>query len=481
MIVGSLRRAASSLAIVAVVAAGPASAARAGTVHVDAASGDDARDGATWASAVASLDRALALAGAKPAEIPITIRVADGLYQASDLRIARPVVLVGAHAPGGGSRDRAAFTSVLDGGTARTVLEVEAGAAGTILDGFVLRGSTDGALIAEGRVHVRNVRVEDAGGIGAILRGGGSVEESRVVRSGGAGLVVSAPLPCESSAIRVRHVLVEDCGGTGMAVSDRGCGFQGTPSVVVEHVQVRRSVGIGLSLDCCGAVSDVAVVDTEGDGMTLSHGLWEPPPAVPPSPVLDSVTVTGSTGAAIRVGRIDGATLRRSILWGNVGGDLDPSDAATDARHVLSETLLPGVGNMSGVDPLFVDGPGGSTYLSQVASGQAADSPALDAGGASAADLAVGLRTTRTDGQRDEGPVDLGFHHDATTFTLSRGTAPDALSPRVSGPGLPLVDAGAVGAAPVHHYRVDADRTILLRRDAADVVVLFEHQRFDRP
>ncbi|ABC80766.1 hypothetical protein [Anaeromyxobacter dehalogenans] len=60
-------------------------------------------------------------------------------------------------------------------------------------------------------------------------------------------------------------------------------------------------------------------------------------------------------------------------------------------------------------DPLFTAGPRGSYYLSQLAAGQAATSPAVDAGTGAASDLAG--RTTRTDGVPDAGAVDVGYHY----------------------------------------------------------------------
>ncbi len=51
---------------------------------------------------------------------------------------------------------------------------------------------------------------------------------------------------------------------------------------------------------------------------------------------------------------------------------------------------FPGAGNID-LDPLFVSGPDGDYYLSQIAAGQAVDSPCVDAG----SDLAAGhLRVT---------------------------------------------------------------------------------------
>jgi hypothetical protein len=69
-------------------------------------------------------------------------------------------------------------------------------------------------------------------------------------------------------------------------------------------------------------------------------------------------------------------------------------------------------------DPLFITGPRGEFYLSQVASGQAEDSPCLDAGDTLLATAPLNLDsllhnwTTRTDTIPDAGVLDLGFHYE---------------------------------------------------------------------
>ncbi|MDD5133881.1 MAG: right-handed parallel beta-helix repeat-containing protein [Phycisphaerae bacterium] len=62
-------------------------------------------------------------------------------------------------------------------------------------------------------------------------------------------------------------------------------------------------------------------------------------------------------------------------------------------------------------DPLFVTGPLTDYYLSQVTSGQLAQSPCVDAGSDTASNLGIDNMTTRTDGTYDTGTVDIGYHH----------------------------------------------------------------------
>jgi len=172
-------------------------------------------------------------------------------------------------------------------------------------------------------------------------------------------------------------------------------------------------------------------------------------------------------------------TLHRCVLWDNAGGDFESGTVVVDASFSLTEGSFPGPGNLSGLDPMLVLGPSGAPALSQVTAGDGVDSVALDAGDVAADELAVGYRSTRTDGVRDEGVVDLGFHAEASSYSLLRGTRPESLSTVVTDVVLPVRDPDPVGG--LLFYAVDADRAILLAWQPPDVVVLFEHHRFDAP
>ena len=65
-------------------------------------------------------------------------------------------------------------------------------------------------------------------------------------------------------------------------------------------------------------------------------------------------------------------------------------------------------------DPLFVKGPRGDHYLSQIAAGQSRTSPCVDAGSDNATNTGMWHYTTRTDEASDTGLVDMGYHHPLT-------------------------------------------------------------------
>lgn len=117
--------------------------------------------------------------------------------------------------------------------------------------------------------------------------------------------------------------------------------------------------------------------------------------------------------------RLEGAAqamVRDSIFVGQTGGDMPPIwnggeiplEAAGNVFSNFAETWIPP--EASGIvadDLLFV----ADYHLSQTAAGQAADSPAVDAGSGLAADLLPGDWTTSTLGTSDSGVLDAGYHY----------------------------------------------------------------------
>ena len=124
-------------------------------------------------------------------------------------------------------------------------------------------------------------------------------------------------------------------------------------------------------------------------------------------------------------------TVHDSIIRGNSNGQINAVFCTITWSNV--EGGFPGTGNID-LDPIFVSGPDGDYYLSQLAAGQGADSPCLDAGSDLAVnicatlpdgDICLGDATTRTDQLRDAGQADMGYHYTAlVTISATLGCVP---------------------------------------------------------
>lgn len=104
-------------------------------------------------------------------------------------------------------------------------------------------------------------------------------------------------------------------------------------------------------------------------------------------------------------------TLKNCIVHNNTGSQYGQirrfSGVITVTYSCVTDSLWAGAGNITS-NPMFAPGPQGNFYLSQTASGQASNSPAMNAGDPASAMI---TGTTRTDQVQDAGITDLGFHY----------------------------------------------------------------------
>jgi len=139
------------------------------------------------------------------------------------------------------------------------------------------------------------------------------------------------------------------------------------------------------------------------------------------TPLIASNTIAfNQIGAGIEC---DGSvpTVVNSIVWGNASGEIIGSPAVTYSDIQDGYT---GTGNIN-EDPLFVKGPLGTYYLSQIAAGQASESPCVDAG----TGVMTGppylpgqlAGTTRTDIVPDSGTIDMGYHYPLIGLKIPSG------------------------------------------------------------
>ncbi|MBN2559406.1 MAG: right-handed parallel beta-helix repeat-containing protein [Phycisphaerae bacterium] len=130
-------------------------------------------------------------------------------------------------------------------------------------------------------------------------------------------------------------------------------------------------------------------------------------------PSLTNCTVTGNrarAGGGMACSEYSSPTLTNCILWADTPVEILVDSGSPSVTYCDVQGGWPGEGNID-ADPLFVLGPGGCNYLSQTASGQAEQSPCLDAGSDTAANLGLNTLTTRTDEATDAGIVDTGYHY----------------------------------------------------------------------
>lgn len=148
--------------------------------------------------------------------------------------------------------------------------------------------------------------------------------------------------------------------------------------------------------------NDAAVVNNTIVGNSCIGGNWAYGGGVyiydSTSTIGNNIVVNNSAniGGGIYCGFSGHATLLNNDVWNNSGGNY--------------YNIPPGANDIS-QDPLFATGPLGDYYLSQIAAGQAQNSPCIDYGFATAESLELHTFTTRTDTIYDEGIVDLGYHY----------------------------------------------------------------------
>ena len=126
------------------------------------------------------------------------------------------------------------------------------------------------------------------------------------------------------------------------------------------------------------------------------------------------VQLTNCTVTAAQTGVVleenSSAVLRNSIVWGNESGVVC-RESGVVVDHCCIQGQLPSTvkdrGGNTHDAPKFVTGPGGKFYLAGGDSG----SPCIDAGRELAAISGLDERSTQSDGRRDRGLVDLGFHY----------------------------------------------------------------------
>jgi len=210
------------------------------------------------------------------------------------------------------------------------------------------------------------------------------------------------------------YAKISYCNITGNTAANKGGGIKGINSSIT-HCRITGNtsgdVGGGIA-GCTATISNCIIVGNAatnvGGGLNNCDGT-----------IVNCTIANNSAPVGSGLKDCDGA-ITNCVIWGN----------STDALHnssTPSYSCYPGAsggGNID-ADPLLVSGRLGDYYLSQMAAGQAANSPCIDSGSDSAISLGMDTASTRTDSVSDAGTVDMGYHYTSNIADLDHDGAVD--------------------------------------------------------
>ena len=243
-----------------------------------------------------------------------------------------------------------------------------------------------------------------------------------------------------------------DCGGADSAVDINNANNVTIRNNIIHDTGRDAIYFTGTSAN--GLVENNLIYNIDDDGSTPIGG---------GNHVFRNNTFAGTiTGWALENG-LGSNLFENNIFWVTAGnGAIQNTGLGTFNYNDYNAAVLPGIGNISS-NPLFV----GGYHLSHIAAGQGSNSPAIDAGSDTAANLGLDTRTTRTDNITDTATIDLGYHYDpAAVPPLVSGLAPSSgpktggTSVVISGSGFTGATAVNFGATPATGYAVDSDTQI---------------------
>jgi len=265
----------------------------------------------------------------------------------------------------------------LDFGGKDIWLQSKLGPQATIIDGG---GSTGGFVF-------------DSGETAAAILDGFTIRNCNAGGANGGGIYISASSPTIQNC-----VLDGNSATNGGAIACEA----GSSAAIINCLLIDNSAGSGGAIYCDSSSPTI-------DNCTLAANA--------------ATTMGGAVGTLAAT-----VTVYDSILWGNTAstgheialtstaspsslvGRYSDIDGGLGEAYVESGCTLDLDGSDIDADPQCVSGLLHGYYLSQTAAGQGSDSPCVDAGSDTAANLGVGDRTTRTDGVDDAGQVDMGYH-----------------------------------------------------------------------
>ena len=359
--------------LVALLAFGSVSRAAAVDFYVDHAIGSDGNSAVQAQSPTTpwkTIGKALSIVGAGN-----TIRVQPGTYAEA------PASRVGGVKIRADGPPRAVVVAPPTGSPGLRISHTDVVVEGLVFGGGVHGIRAEGAdgLVIRGCTAV----AQAANGFTVIATDGVTIESSVAASSGSRGILLDA-----TSNAYVHNVLVHDAG-------EWGIGLENLPTTgAMPPVSTGNVIAFATVAFSGGGT---------GGGIRVRNAIAE---------IRDSI-VADNQPYGIRLDTI-GSSLHHDLISGSTS-PLSPRDYAVGAGTITGDPLF--------VLPAGADGiRGGEGFadddfsLAQIASGQAAQSPAVDAGSGDVATRDIG-GGTRSDAVPDAGVADLGFHAGAPPST----------------------------------------------------------------
>ncbi len=334
-----------------------------------------------------------------------------------------PVTAATIHVPSDQPTIQAAIDAAVDGDTVLVADGVWTGPGNRDLDfdgKSITVGSLNGPVdcIIDCEGQGRGFRFHSGEDLESVVRGftirnGIAVDPFHA--EGGGGILIDGAAPLISGCIFTSNNGAVFGGGCNVT-SDSG-------GLIADCVFRENTAAIGGGLALGGDVEARNCLVTQNDAFDMGGGIC----TRGGNQLVRGCTITENhcvdLGGGIGVW-YSNLTMDNCIIWGNdaeleyplpsdegfLGGDSIFSYSYScfgDVWYVEDFVALdPGPGNI-GDDPLFAVGPEGHWYLSQVAAGQAEESPCVDTGDPAWEPYG----TTRTDHEPDTGVRDMGYHH----------------------------------------------------------------------
>jgi predicted outer membrane repeat protein len=254
----------------------------------------------------------------------------------------------------------------------------------------------------------------DGGGLdlayGDVFISGGAVKENSATDGDGGGF------NCWSTIAEIRNCTISDnfadgvypAGGSGGAINFYG---GASAQAVFNCLITGNSAAVdGGAIFCSNATPEIGNCTFSGNlaggygGAIFSDFIS--------NPNITDCIFEGCNSHAIHEEDFGGnAIVRYSLFYNNPDGDYYDSGTRLVYKGAGQVGSIPGGSNNLYGNPLFVSGDLGGYYLSQIAAGQGSNSPAINNGSDTAANLGLDTFTTRTDNVGDAGQVDRGYHY----------------------------------------------------------------------